>query len=245
MNRVNPQRSVHFNTTTVMDTGTNRTIFTQDCISQHPESVTKTVPRGHHTRRFVYCNGTEFQSEDAVELGDYTAHIAPASHAINLISVNDICVKGGHVVLFTPTSVIIRDIGTRYEVRYPKLISEDDWLVPPDVLNILSDLRARHPLSIALRNLIPTTTIGFESIQPLQQQSADTSVAPSSPSKRRRSRQYSGRHHNSDPSTREKPKPEQSTPAETSELRPLAEPTNTDPEESYKNQLTEDSKLRP
>eukprot|EP01035_Chromulina_nebulosa_P053866 gene53866-73699_t len=80
-----------------MDTGANRTTFTQDCISQHPELVTKTVPRGHHTRRFVYGNGTEFQSEDAVELGDYTVHIVPASHAINLISVNDICVKGGHV----------------------------------------------------------------------------------------------------------------------------------------------------
>jgi hypothetical protein len=287
-----------------MDTGANRTTFTQKCISQHPELVTKTIPRGHHTRRFVYGNGTEFQSEDAVELGDYTAHIVPASHEINLISVNDICVKGGHVVLFTPTSVNIRDIGASYEVRYPKLISEDDWLVPPDVLNVLSDLRARHPLSIDLRNSLPTRTIGFESIQPLQQQP----VPPSSPTRRRRSSQFSGRLHNSDPSLREKVftwhltfahacedamvhglepqgpdnlpywrntgitpenvravfrhepcllcvlakrrkegkrrppklKSEQPKSAETSELRHLAEPTVTDPEESYKEQLIED-----
>ena len=186
-----------------MDTGANRTTFTQDSISQHPELVTKVVPRGQHTRRFVYGNGTEFKSEDAVELGNYTAHIVPSSHEIDLISVNDICVKGGHVVLFTPTSVIVRDIGASYEIRYPKLLSEDDWLVPPDVLNVLSDLRARHPLNLELYNTLETSPICFESIQPLPRHQVPFTPQRKS-SRRRRSRQFSGRLHNSDPETREK-----------------------------------------
>ena len=109
-----------------MNTGANRTTFTRDTIDQNPDLVSKNLPCGQLTRSFIYGNGTEFKSEDAVQLGDYTAHIVPKTHQVNLVSINDICVKGGHVVLFTPTSVVIHDIGNSYEIRYNKLLSEDD-----------------------------------------------------------------------------------------------------------------------
>ena len=101
-----------------MDTGANRTTFTRASIDQHPDIVTKNLPRGQHTRCFIYGNGTEFKSEDAVKLGDYTAHIVPTAHQVNLVSTNDISVKGGHVVLFTPKSVVIHDIGNK-QLRNP------------------------------------------------------------------------------------------------------------------------------
>ena len=186
-----------------MDTGANRTTYTRKTIDQHPELVTQHLPHGKHTRRFVYGNGSEFKSEDAVKFGEYIAHIVPTTHQVNLVSINDICSKGGHVVLFTPTSVVVHDIGNSYEIRYPKLISEDDWLVPPDILNILSELRAKHPLSPQLRNSLGTTPIGFEQIQPLNQESAEP-ITPVTSHKRRRSRIFSGRLHNSDHGLRSK-----------------------------------------
>ncbi len=118
------------------------------------------------------------------------------------MSINDICVKGGHVALFTPNSVVVHDIGNSYEIRYPKLLSEDDWLVPPDILNTLSDLRAKHPLCPALRTLLETNPIGFEHIKPLNPERAE-SVAQPNPIKWRRSRMFSGRLHNSDPAIRQ------------------------------------------
>ena len=186
-----------------MDTGANRTTFTRATIDQHPNLVTQHLPRGLHTRCFIYGNGTEFKSEDAVKLGDYTAHIVLTAHQVNLISINDICVNGGHVVLFTPNSVVVHDIGNSYEIRYPKLLSEDDWLVPPDILNILSDLRAKHPLCSTRRKSLDSNPIGFEHIRPLQPDIAETLAQPT-PTKRRRSRIFSGRLHNSDPTIRRK-----------------------------------------
>ena len=203
MIRVTPQRRSRYTVTTVLDTGANRTTFTKDTIDQNPDLVSKHLPRGQHTRSFVYGNGTEFKSEDAVQLGDYTAHIVPTTHQVNLVSINDICVKGGHVVLFTPTSVVIHDIGNSYEIRYNKLLSEDDWLAPPDILNILSDLRAKHPLASDFHKSLESTPIGFEHIRPLQSEIPE--ISPQiSVNKRRRNRIFSGRLHNSDPAVRHK-----------------------------------------
>ena len=80
-------------------------------------------------------------------MGKYKVQLVPSEHSIYLLSVRDIVIKGGHAVLFTPTAVIIRDIGGNYEVRFDKLISEDDWFAPNNTLNLLSDLRDKHPLN--------------------------------------------------------------------------------------------------
>ena len=186
-----------------MDTGANRTTFTRASIDQYPDLVTQHLPRGQHTRSFVYGNGTEFKSEDAVKLGDYTAHIVPTEHQVNLVSINEICVKGGHVALFTPNSVVVHDIGNSYEIRYPKLLSEDDWLVPPDILNILSDLRDKHPLCPTLWTSLASKPIGFEHIKALQSETAEPSTNAIT-TKSRRNRMFSGRLHNSDPALRPK-----------------------------------------
>ena len=70
-------------------------------------------------------------------MGKNKVQLVPSEHCINLLSVRDIVIKGGghHVVLFTPTSAIIRDIGGNYEFRFDKLISEDDWFAPNNTLN--------------------------------------------------------------------------------------------------------------
>jgi hypothetical protein len=86
-----------------------------------------------------------------------------------------------------------------YEIRYPILLSEDDWLIPPDILNALSDLRAKHLLCPALRTSLETNPIGFEHITLLNSETTEESVAQPNPIKRRRSRMFSGRLHNSDP----------------------------------------------
>ena len=81
-------------------------------------------------------------------MGKYKVQLVTSEHSINLLSVRDIVIKGEHAVLFTPTAAIIRDIGGNYEVRFDKLISEDDdWFAPNNTLNLLSDLRDKHPLN--------------------------------------------------------------------------------------------------
>ena len=142
------KRSLKGTTETILDSGANRSTFTESTIQDNPHLVTYELRKGESTRHFIYGNGTQFSSDRAVLMGKYKVQLVTSEHSINLLSVRDIVIKGEHAVLFTPTAAIIRDIGGNYEVRFDKLISEDDdWFAPNNTLNLLSDLRDKHPLN--------------------------------------------------------------------------------------------------
>ena len=179
-----------------MDSGANRSTFTETTIQDNPHLVTNELRKGESTRHFIYGNGTQFSSDRAVLMGKYKVQLVPSEHCINLLSVRDIAIKGGHVVLFTPTSAIIRDIGGNYEVRFDKLLSEDDWFAPNNTLNILSDLRDKHPLSDEALHMLRYGQVGFETVK------MNIDPAPTSRLQRRRSRTLSGRLRTVDPTIR-------------------------------------------
>jgi hypothetical protein len=90
------------------------------------------------------------QSQSTTQLaqnGDYTAHITPSSMPDCIIAHAPI-IDAGHIIVETKTETIIRDVGEQYEVRYPKPASANEWTLPLDVLNQLSNLRRNYPLSI-------------------------------------------------------------------------------------------------
>ena len=130
-------------------------------------------------------------------MGNYKVQLVPSEHSINLLSVRDIVVKGGHAVLFTPTSAIIRDVGGNYEVRFEKLISEDDWFAPTNTLNILSQLRNKHPLNLETLQLIEHGGVNFETVRLKINRTPNPQQVH-----RRRSHAYSGRLRNTDPTLR-------------------------------------------
>ena len=51
-------------------------------------------------------------------------------------------IDAGHIIVETKTETIIRDSGEQYEVRYPKPADSNEWTLPLDVLNQLTNLRA-------------------------------------------------------------------------------------------------------
>ena len=149
-----------------MDSGANRSTFTETTIQDNSHLVTHELRKGEPTLHFIYGNDDiQFSSDRAILLGKFKVQLVPSEHCINLLSVRDIVIKGGHVVLFTPTSAIMKDIGENCKVRFEKLISEDDWFAPNKTLNKLSGLRDKHPLTDEALYMSKHGQVDFETIK--------------------------------------------------------------------------------
>ena len=77
--------------------------------------ITPALPR----TTIVFGNNQAQQTTHIAHIGDYKAHINPDSMPDCIIAHASI-IDAGHIIVETKTETIIRDIGEKYEVRYPK-----------------------------------------------------------------------------------------------------------------------------
>jgi hypothetical protein len=130
----------------VSDSGAQANCYPQRIIDANPQLISHITPAPPRTT-IVLGNNQAQQTTHIAHIGDYKAHITPDSMPDCIIAHAPI-IDAGHIIVETKTETIIRDVGEQYEVRYPKPASANEWTLPLDVLNQLSNLRRNYPLSI-------------------------------------------------------------------------------------------------
>eukprot|EP01036_Dinobryon_divergens_P033903 gene33903-biopygen26838 len=130
----------------VSDSGAQANCFPQRIIDANPQLVTHITPAPPRTA-LVFGNNQSQATTQLAHINDYTAHITPSSMPDCIIAHAPI-IDAGHIIIETKTEIIIRNIGEQYEVRYPKTANSNEWPLPLDVLNQLSNLRRNYPLTI-------------------------------------------------------------------------------------------------
>ena len=83
--------------------------------------------------------------EQISTIGTYQAQLVPDRHSTALISTHDIITRD-HIITFTDHRCIIEDSAGQYALRLPRIPASRDWRTPLNTLQLLSDLRSKHPL---------------------------------------------------------------------------------------------------
>ena len=122
--------------------------------------------------------------------GSYPLSIVPNRYRTALVCVHDI-VTAGHVVTFINSETIISVVDSAYILRIPRIPKSREWRVPLHILQRLTDLRTRSPITTPHDNQPVDPTVLASTSYPAAhpQESTAYTTTPATPPRTKCARQ--------------------------------------------------------